>query len=69
MKKIWNGTHHCDICGDYMPRLIIDGKTVSGAWATMCARCFARFGIGIGVGAGQMYQRDSETGEYVKIRG
>jgi hypothetical protein len=30
-----------------------DGRTTMGPWAYMCSSCFARFGVGLGLGKGQ----------------
>lgn len=32
----------------------VDGKTVDGPWAYMCPRCFLKFGVGLGLGRGQV---------------
>lgn len=41
----------CDICGTLNAHY--DGKTIMGAWAYMCSRCFKEVGVGLGVGRGQ----------------
>ena len=69
MKSTWTGGHECDFCHQDCGKLLIDGKTSFGSWATMCSLCFSRFGIGLGTGAGQMYVLDMHTNEYVKIKG
>jgi hypothetical protein len=46
----------CDFCqapGDHAG--FIDGKTKRGPWATMCPRCHAAHGLGLGPGVGQEY--------------
>ncbi len=58
----------CDACDGSLEQeqYLIDGETRSpgiptsdaiGAWAYMCARCFAVKGAGIGWGRGQLYER------------
>lgn len=36
-----------------VPNAAYDGKTTSGPWANMCAGCFRKNGIGLGLGKGQ----------------
>jgi hypothetical protein len=45
----------CDICkqqGRKRPAYV-DCKTKQGPWAYACTQCFARYGIGLGMGRGQ----------------
>ena len=42
----------CDICGMFKAKY--DGKTFMGAWANMCDVCFKNFGVGLGMGKGQI---------------
>lgn len=42
----------CNLCPN--PVALVDGKTTFGAWANMCTPCFAKIGIGIGTGKGQV---------------
>ena len=37
---------------------VVDGKTIHGPWANMCADCFGSNGIGLGTGKGQMLLLD-----------
>ena len=64
-KKRWNGSSLCGLCGyDFTPyKVFYDGATIWGPWSTMCDKCFQKYGLGIGVGKGQMY--DSLTFEMV----
>jgi hypothetical protein len=57
MDKKWAGLPPglCDICGEPILDVFIDGKTVQGAWAIMCVPCHGRFGLGLGTGKGQKY--------------
>lgn len=41
---------HCDICGDVAH---YDAKSTLGPWGYMCESCFAKHGVGLGVGLGQ----------------
>jgi len=64
----------CDICGGSLKgqRFVIDGmvgqKNSSGAWAYMCATCFASHGAGIGWGKGQLYERTPDN-EWLQVAG
>ena len=53
--KNWTEAHitnrpACDFC--HQPAEY-DGKTKLGPWAYMCQKCFAIFGVGLGLGKGQ----------------
>jgi hypothetical protein len=48
---------NCDICKVSLPRCFVDGKTVMGPWACMCLGCFSKYGVGIGQGKGQRYEK------------
>jgi hypothetical protein len=55
----------CDLCHiDISDKPFVDGKLVGGPWALMCEACHRQFGIGLGTGRGQRYDRDG-----VKIGG
>jgi len=56
-KKYWCGPipKKCDICGEILTDVWIDGRTIYGPWADMCRTCHGRIGCGVGVGNGQMY--------------
>lgn len=47
----------CDICGYKGNTTIIDGKTHAGPWAYMCVDCHKDYGLGLGIGVGQKYER------------
>lgn len=68
MKK-WNGDTHCDICGKECEHYLYDAATKMGPWAKMCRGCMSQFGIGLGMGKGQEYLKNEQTGEFEKIRG
>lgn len=48
----------CDLCGTRDLKVFIDGKTIYGRWANMCQKCYASFGIGLGIGVGQIYIKE-----------
>lgn len=45
-------TKTCQICYKKVAR--IDGRTKVGPWAYMCKSCHAIFGVGFGIGKGQI---------------
>ncbi len=51
----------CDMCTN--PVALVDGKTKAGPWANMCASCFFRHGVGLGVGKGQVLIWKAEVQE------
>ena len=65
-KKIWIGSTKCDFCGCEISNTLIDGMTHIGSWAVMCPKCHKIHGVGLGVGKGQKYTKDSE-GDFVKV--
>lgn len=46
----------------------VDGRTMMGSWANMCATCHRRFGVGLGTGKGQRYERQFD-GRWLKTEG
>lgn len=66
----WRGQAEvCELCREMIcPHTddcwFVDGKTILGPWAVMCARCFGLLGVGLGVGLGQKY--DSLTLEKIE---
>jgi len=45
----------CDLCGEKIVDVFVDGKVHNASWAIMCPKCFSRVGSGLGPGKGQMY--------------
>ena len=41
----------CDFCGKPAE---VDGRTRMGPWAFMCEGCYPKFGVGLGLGRGQL---------------
>lgn len=70
-RVIWIGSQikGCQTCGIPLKNIFIDGRTRGGSWAIMCEECHSIMGVGLGVGRGQKYQLDEETGEWVKVEG
>jgi hypothetical protein len=57
--KKWLGTWpaYCDLCNTDLTEqyVFFDAKTKQGPWALLCQECVLDYGIGIGLGRGQMY--------------
>ncbi len=72
--KKWIGStpKKCDICGQPITCEFTDGKTRStsafgGVWGIMCDKCHHNWGVGLGLGKGQKYQKQND--EFVKVGG
>ena len=65
-KKVWLGSTKCDFCGCEITTSLVDGMTNNGQWAVMCPKCHKIHGVGLGVGKGQKYVKDSD-GDFVKV--
>lgn len=65
----WTGTppKACDLCKLPVTLTFIDGATRAGPWAIMCPPCHARYGVGLGKGAGQRYT--FINGHFTKTQG
>lgn len=48
----------CNLCGVDLAinGLHVDGEIADGRWSHMCMACFARHGVGVGWGVGQLYR-------------
>lgn len=70
MKKKWLSRipKQCDICKGGISDSFVDGKVgAGGGWAIMCLSCHADWGNDLGIGRGQIYQKQGE--EFIKIGG
>jgi hypothetical protein len=71
--KCWMGTppEKCDVCGQKFTDTFIDGKTRAGPWGMLCPGCFVRNGVGLGLGLGQQYHKETGNGgvEWIKVAG
>lgn len=64
----WNGNTTCQVCNVKDPLFLVDGKLRDGGqWAVMCIPCHNTYGIGLGTGKGQMYQKTTNS-KYVKMK-
>ena len=71
MAKYWCGDppDKCDIDGVRITKTFVDGRTRAYAsWAIMCPLCFEAYGVGLGTGNGQEYQRQDD-GRWLKVGG
>jgi len=70
MAQYWQGKNpeHCDLCADPIRNVFIDGKTFKGPWATMDEKCHRNFGVGLGTGKGQKYEKQAD-GSWLKVEG
>ncbi len=57
----WSGPvpRKCDICGKAIEDCFVDGlmRGARGMWGIMCPECHYTFGVGLGTGRGQWYDR------------
>ncbi|MCC7570676.1 hypothetical protein KO465_04970 [Candidatus Micrarchaeota archaeon] len=69
MKKVvWAGkVDRCDLCTTKIGSHFIDGRLRSGQWAILCPNCFTVEGVGLGLGKGQLYEKQGK--DFVKIEG
>jgi hypothetical protein len=66
MTTKWNGETVCSICRTEPEKVLYDAQTKSGLWAVLCQRCFSAYGIGLGTGKGQKYEKQPD-GQFVKV--
>lgn len=67
---VWSGSPPvCDFCEQQPQTEFVDGKTTQGPWALMCEDCFGKYGVGLGLGRGQKYQRPTPQARFVKVAG
>lgn len=57
-----------DDFGDEVEDTIIDGATTMGPWGLMTPRSHRRYGVGLGLGRGQKYERQAD-GKWLKVEG
>ena len=57
---VWTGgaPGDCDFCKSEFLTGFYDAKTKHGPWAFMCGPCFTKHGVGLGIGAGQKYEKE-----------
>jgi hypothetical protein len=66
---VWNGSaiNKCDLCKRPIANEFVDGATRMGPWGILCPTCHRTHGQGIGIGKGQRYIRNHNTGQFVKV--
>jgi hypothetical protein len=74
-QKYWTGDPpaRCDLADAVIGKhdirdTFIDGKTTNGPWANMCLKCARMYGVGVGMGRGQQYERQHD-GRWLKVAG
>jgi hypothetical protein len=67
--KTWIGSppERCDICGETLASGFVDGQTRQGPWGCLCGKCHAKYGVGLGTGRGQKYEKQGD--KFVKVAG
>ena len=49
----------CDLCGRKLRHTFYDAKIPHGSWGILCVRCFVENGCSLGLGRGQLYNRNT----------
>lgn len=62
-----NPPTECELCKAELTSVFYDARTVQGCWANMCMECFHNYGVGLGTGKGQEYQKEGI--DWYKTRG
>lgn len=57
----------CDTCNRHLDTYYIDGRMTGGTWATMCHTCHRLYGVGFGMGKGQLFKWIKNT--WTKVKG
>ena len=70
MARYWMGSEieKCDVCKAKIRNAFVDGKMEGGPWAIMCASCHRIYGVGLGTGRGQRFEKQ-EDGRWLKTEG
>lgn len=63
-----NPPQACDICRNPFRNDLYNAKTIIGQWGNLCKRCFKDYGVGLGLGRGQQYTKQSD-GRWLKVAG
>lgn len=56
----WTGDPppRCDLCQQPITTSFVDGRIKQGtAWGYLCLSCHTRYGVGLGTGKGQRYDK------------
>jgi hypothetical protein len=56
-----NPPQKCQIKGEPITTVFVDGATKQGRWAYMCTTCHAEVGVGLGMGRGTKYIKQSDS--------
>lgn len=68
--RTWAGTAPtiCDLNGEKLETAFVDGRLRFGGWGMFCVTCHEQFGIGLGTGRGQKYEKQP-SGVWLKTGG
>jgi len=59
----------CQLCHRALKSAFVDGRTrAPGSWANMCLLCHSVYGVGLGTGRGQLYEKQAD-GRWLKVEG
>ena len=58
----------CQLCNVPTPDTFVDGRTRMGPWGYMCLPCHRTNGVGLGLGKGQLYEKQTD-GNFLKVQG
>lgn len=68
-EKVWMGkVPDLDDFGGKIVDEFVDGRVITGPWATMNPAHHKMYGLGIGTGQGQRYKKSSD-GRWIKVEG
>lgn len=69
-KVYWSGKapKYCDLTRAEIKDVFIDGRTATRLWAIMTPEAHAKFGLGLGMGRGQKYEKQPD-GRWLKVAG
>ena len=69
-EKCWAGLVplNCDLCHGVIGSTFVDGRTTQGPWGCLCPQCHSRYGVGLGTGRGQRYDKQAD-GRWLKTAG
>ena len=68
MTKKWEGykIDKCNLCTESVDDYFVDGRIKGrSSWAIMCKQCSINYGVGLGIGLGQAYEKVGE--DWIKI--
>lgn len=69
-KVYWRGSDpvKCEADGTMLKERFYDAADRFGRWGMLCDACFLKVGVGLGVGKGQKFERQTD-GRWLKTEG